>query len=212
MFSSFLFIPLNKEKYIKKSESLSNLDNRIFDLEDSILSIDFNKALNNIYTVQLRKTDWIRLPKEKYNDHEIIQKLKEIGINNFVIPKFEGFDEFKSIYTELTKIYKEPRMILLIENSNSYIDLEMILKEYNQNIHGVSLGIHDFCFNTGIYNDYKILKDIRLNIMLLANSYSVVPIDVTSIYLTDERKLVEEIIDGFNIGYRAKLLIHPNPS
>jgi len=209
MFINFMFIPANNIKYIKKSETLANLDNRIFDLEDSILESEFDKAISNISDIKIRDTDWIRLPIEKYYQHEILKGLVDSGINNFVIPKFEGFNDFRRIQTQLLKVNKKIKTILLIENASSYIDMEKILKEYSQHIYGISLGIHDFSFNTGVKNDYKTLKNIRLNIMLLAKTYSVIPIDIVSIYLTDKKKLVKEIIDGFNIGYRAKLLIHP---
>ena len=81
----------------------------------------------------------------------------------------------------------------------AYMDFHSI-----QTTHGRALA-----FATGMKNDYKLLRSIRMNIMLVAKAYSVKPIDVVSMRLKDKTWLTEEILDGFEIGYRGKLIIHP---
>lgn len=210
MFESYMFVPANKKKFIEKSETLIDLGNRIFDLEDSVFETEFDEAIANLSSVKITKSDWVRIPIGKPYQIEMIEKINKLGINNYVIPKFEGYIDFTRVYLDIIDINKKARMILLIENAKSYIELEKILKEFRESIHGVSLGIHDFTFETGMRNDYKLLKNIRINIMLLGKAYSITPIDVVSIHLKDNQKLIEEILDGFNLGYRSKLLIHPS--
>ncbi|MCK9217048.1 MAG: aldolase/citrate lyase family protein [Firmicutes bacterium] len=210
MIESYMFIPANKKKYIIKSETLADLKNRIFDLEDSIMQKEFEKSLAIISEFNIMETDWIRMPAEYFYRTDILKRVNKIGINRFVIPKFNGYTQLNEIVKSIINVNSKAKFILLIENAISYVEIERIIKEYNHIIHGISLGIHDFTYNTGMLNDYKTLRNIRTNIMLLSKAYSIKPIDIASMNLTEEQDLKDEVIDGYNIGYRAKLLIHPN--
>lgn len=209
MFESYMFIPANKKKFIDKSLKLESLDYRIFDLEDSVSEKDLEIAIENLKTTEILQSDWIRIPIDRNGQVKFISEINKLGFNNYVIPKFAGYEEFIKIFTDIISINKQVKFILLLENPKAYLDLEKILNEFLSNIYGVSLGIHDFTFESGMKNDYKLLRNIRINIMLIAKTYSVKPLDVVSMYLKDRNYLEEEILDGFESGYRGKLLIHP---
>lgn len=209
MFESYLFIPANKKKFIDKSLKLEDLDHRIFDLEDSVAEKDMEIAIDNLKSIVILKSDWVRIPVDRIEQAELINEIHELGFSNYVIPKYAGYEEFKSIFIDITSINKQAKFILLLENPKAYLDLERTLKDFSSFIYGVSLGIHDFAFETGMKNDYKFFRDIRIKIMLIAKAYSVKPLDVVSMHLTDKKWLEEEILDGFKSGYRAKLFIHP---
>lgn len=204
-----MFIPANKKKFIDKSIQLENLDHRIFDLEDSVAEKDIEIAINNIKSIEVSQSDWIRIPIGRDGQVELINDIHKLGFNNYVIPKYAGYAEFKSIFDDVISINKHAKFILLLENPKAYLDLERTLNEFSSSVYGVSLGIHDFTFESGMKNDYKLLRNIRINIMLIAKAHSVKPLDVVSMHLKDKKWLEEEILDGFESGYRGKLLIHP---
>lgn len=210
MFKSYMFIPANKKRFIEKSSQLKDLNHRIFDLEDSVVEKDIKIALSNLQKIEILQNDWVRIRIGGSEQNDLINELNKLGFNNYMIPKFCGYEEFYRIFSDIKTINIDARFILLLENPRSYIELEKILIDFSSSIHGISLGIHDFTFITGMKNDYKTLRNIRVNIMIIAKAYSVIPIDVVSMYLKDKKLIEEEIIDGFNLGYRGKLLIHPN--
>jgi citrate lyase beta subunit len=164
MFESYMFVPANKKRFIDKSLKLEKLDYRIFDLEDSVVDKDFEIAMDNLSKTKILQNDWVRIPFCKSGQARVIRQINELGLNNYVIPKFEGYEEFKSIFFDITSINNKAKLLLLIENPKSYIYIEKILKEFSRFIHGISLGIHDFAFATGMKNDYKLLRSIRMNI------------------------------------------------
>lgn len=209
MFKNYFFIPASNIRYIKKSLEIDNIDCRVFDLEDSILSADLEDALELISRIEKKKTDWLRLPLEHSGFKNIDLKDKDVGINNFVIPKFEGFNEIQLIINEILSMNSKAKFILLIENAKSYIDLDKILSKFSECIEGVSLGIHDFSVSTGIKNDYRLLENIRMNISILAKAYMVEAIDIVSIDIKNQNIFIDEVINGFVLGYRSKFLIHP---
>jgi citrate lyase beta subunit len=209
MFKSYFFIPANNKRFIEKTEILGGIDFRVFDLEDSVLPSDLENSIKLLSSIEIKNSDWLRIPINENNLMKVVKDSIKLGIDNFVIPKFEGLAEFQKIANQILTINPRAEFILLLENGKSYIELEKILFEFSQYIYGISLGIHDFSFATGMKNDYMLQRNIRTNIMLLAKAYSVEPIDVVSMYLRHENKLKDEILDGFNIGYRSKFLIHP---
>jgi citrate lyase beta subunit len=204
-----MFIPANKKKFIDKSLQLEELDHRIFDLEDSVAEKDIEIAIDNLKSIEILKSDWIRIPIGRSEQAELINEIHELGFSNYVIPKYEGYEGFKNIFIDINSINKQAKFILLLENPKAYLDLERTLNEFSSSVYGVSLGIHDFAFESGMKNDYKLLRNIRIKIMLTAKAHSVKPLDVVSMHLKDKKWLEDEILDGFESGYRGKLLIHP---
>jgi len=209
MIKNYFFVPANKTRFLEKIPTLTDIDYCVFDLEDSVLSSDIQNAFELLSNFKMKNTDWLRIPLIKSEIKAITLKSMQIGLNNYVIPKFNGFDELRKIIQAIQSVNSKAKFILLIENAKSYIELERILVEFNECIHGVSLGIHDFSFSTGLKNDFVFLRNIRMKLMLLAKAYSVEPIDIVSTNLNNEEDLRDEVLDGLKTGYRSKFLIHP---
>jgi citrate lyase beta subunit len=207
MFKSYFFIPASKKRFLEKVERMEDIDYRVFDLEDSILESDLEKSIDLLLNINVKKTDCLRIPLSKNRIRQILGS--KIKIDNYVIPKFEGYDDIRKVVENILSVNPNAKFILLLENAKSYIELEKILLKFNKYIHGISLGIHDFTFKTGIENDYVFLRNVRMRIMILARAYSVEPIDVVSTNLNNENTLKKEIFDGFKCGYRSKFFIHP---
>lgn len=209
MFSNYFFVPASKERLIKKSEEIKGIDNRIFDFEDSVLSADIESSLKLLEHVEKRETDWIRIPLLEDVFDKILWTTIKMGYNNFIIPKFQSCEELDKYISEILSANENSKFILLIENPHVLVELEKILMKFEKYIHGVGLGSHDFSVKTGIKNDLEILRNIRLNILILAKAYNVEAIDVASMNISNESDFKEEIVDGFNCGYRSKFLLHP---
>src|SRR5690554_513585 len=112
MFESYMFIPANKNKFINKSLKLKNLDHRIFDLEDSVAEKNIKNAIDNLRTIEILQSDWIRMPIDRNGQVEMISEVHKLGFNNYMIPKFEGYEEFTRIFSEITSINKQAKFIL----------------------------------------------------------------------------------------------------
>ncbi|MGJ0847511.1 aldolase/citrate lyase family protein [Tissierella praeacuta] len=209
MFSNYFFVPANKSKFLIKSEELNEIDNRIFDFEDSIICTEIDDSLNFLAQILRKNTDWIRLPFNEKLANKIVKVTSKLGYNNYVIPKFNGYEDLK-VFIESLESFSCMKYILLIENSKSLLDLECIIKTYKSQIHGVGLGSHDFSFITGIENNINLLRQIRINILLVCKAYGIEPIDVASMNILNMEEFNNEVLDGFRCGYRAKFILHPN--
>lgn len=210
MYTNYFFIPTSKYKYIKKSEKIENIDNRIFDFEDSILDSEIVNSINLLSNVIKRDNDWIRLTIVNYELFKnLFTKCLGMGYKNFIIPKFSGVDDLSSYIDPILGLNKKAKFILLIENANALTELEIILRKYKFCIQSIGLGIHDFYSDMGMMHDESILKYLRVNLIILAKAYNIEPIDIVSMNISNIDSLKEEIFDGFKCGYRAKFLIHP---
>lgn len=209
MFTNYFFIPASRRDMIFKSEKLSGINNRIFDFEDSILKEDIENAVGILDNIEIRDTDWVRIPFEHNVDTSLIEDFTNLGFNNFIIPKFIGQKEANKAIMDILNINENARFIFLIEHPRSYVELKSILKKNHKFIHAVGFGSHDFSLLTGINNDNNLFRQVRLNIAILAKAYNIEAIDVASMNLSDKGSFEEEIRDGYMCGYRSKFILHP---
>jgi len=209
LITNYFFVPTNKKKYILKSEVLRDIDNRIFDFEDSILTEDIDHSINLLGSIKPRDTDWIRIPSEINALKKVLIGTNTLGIENYIIPKFKCINEFTELINHIFIYNKKPKLILLIENSRALIELREILDKFSDLIFGFGLGSHDFTLDTGIENDLNYLRSIRVDLLILAKAYNKEAIDVVSMNISETEEFRKEIIDGFKCGYRSKFLIHP---
>lgn len=210
MFSTYFFVPANKLKFLIKSQELKGIDYRIFDFEDSITEGEIDSSLDLLSNISPKETDWIRIPFNIKLANKIIKITSKLKYNNYVIPKFNGYEELKSFLESVEKFNSQTKYILLVENPKSLLDLENIIKVYKDQIRGVGLGIHDFCSITEIENNNDLLRQIRLNTLIICKAYEIEAIDVVSTNIANIEEFNNEILDGFRCGYRSKFILHPN--
>lgn len=209
MMSSYFFIPANKSKLIEKGRQLMDIDNRIYDFEDSIIYTEIKNALFLLSQTIISENDWVRLPFDIELANVITQKMSIMGCKNYVIPKFKGINELDRFFKGILAFNLETKFIFLIENSKSLLDLELIIDKYGKQTYAVALGSHDFSAITGIENNINFLRQIRINILIICKAYGIEAIDVASMNISDIEEIKNEIIDGFRCGYRAKFILHP---
>lgn len=205
---NYFFVPANKPRFLEKSLELESLDVRVLDFEDSVSASDIENALKIIQKHELRENDWVRIPIiDQFSD--VAQQLFKLGLTKVVIPKVSDKDHFGEVLNKLTTINDKIQVIILIENALTYLQLEAILKKWNKYIVGVGLGSHDFSAVTKIRHNTNELFPLRLQISLLANAYGVTPIDIASMNISDKKGYEMEIQSAYDLGYRAKFVLHP---
>lgn len=206
---SYFFLPGNKLHKIDYVRSLG-VNKIIIDLEDAIKKSNLMAIHNNLIDEYEKFEDCIiRVSLDDTFDRNIrlIEELVEIGYKNFIIPKLKSKSEFYQ-YFEVLKNY-DLKLILLIENTRFFLEIQDILSENIIQIKGIALGSYDFLFELGSKYMLKNLEYPRLHILYLANAYNLYSIDVASMNLMDEAKFKNELLDGFEKGYFAKFFIHP---
>ncbi|WP_281863130.1 aldolase/citrate lyase family protein [Planomicrobium okeanokoites] len=207
MFESFIFIPASEKKFISKSENFEVEISRIFDFEDSINEYEVDDSLKNLVKINFRANDWIRLPFDIEQARIIVEDI--VNISNFIIPKFKNSAELILFINMIKENQHNPKLILLIENAHAYNNINEILKQVKTYIYGVGLGSHDFAFETGIKNNSEYLRSIRINLLIIAKSHQIKPIDFVSRSIDNESEFIADLLEGFNCGYRSKFMINP---
>lgn len=208
LIQSYFFVPAYKPKYLKKSLELKGLDYRIFDFEDSVSASNIESAISTVKVNKVQVSDWVRIP---VNDQflELAFRLYELGLKNVVVPKVRDKEHFEYLLKQLLEVNADVKVIILIENALIFLQLEEILKKWKKHIAGIGLGSHDFSAVTRIRHNTRELFPLRLQISLLANAYGVIPIDIASMNISDEEGYNTEVQSAFDLGYRAKFVLHP---
>lgn len=207
MIETYFFIPANKHRFIEKIPEIS-ADNFVLDFEDA-LSNDFDLAFDNVEKLTNKDFFWVRptlFDKGNNLDTKVLKKLISLGFKNFILPKVETVDEMEVISN--FSFSKENKFILLIESAKAYLNIKSLL-ETQLNIVGISLGSHDFFNDLGMKYSLKNLKRFRENIHLFARAYKIESIDVASMLIEDVKEFKEEVLTGFQMGYRSKFILHP---
>jgi citrate lyase subunit beta/citryl-CoA lyase len=208
LINSYFFVPANKEKFIKKSTELQNIGCRIFDMEDSVSENEISVAFKNLTKYQVLDSDWVRLPLDS-NFIDRAERIIELGISKFVLPKTTSIKEFNSILEQLIGLNKQVQIIILIETAHIYFRLEDLLQKWHENIYGFGLGSHDFVASTKLVHSDEVLMPLRLNLSLLASMYNLKAIDIASMNFSNKEEFEHEIKSAFDLGYRAKFILHP---
>ena len=208
MIKSYFFVPANKESFIKKSLVLKGIYCRVLDFEDSISDSEIDKAVNLVQKNEVLPSDWARIKLS--NDFESLsQKLIQLGIRNLILPKLKDFTHANDVIKTLLKINSNIRFIILIENAMIYLQLNDILSKWHTFIDGIALGSHDFSAATKISHTINSLYSIRLQLSLIASAFNLTSIDIASMNISDEKAFNDEIKTAYDLGYRAKFILHP---
>jgi len=208
IYKAYFFVPANKKRFLEKSESLSGISNRIIDFEDSVSEQSIDEAILNLLENKKLSSDWIRIPIEEKTIEKFIP-LFDKGYNKIVLPKILSYQDFVNIVQKLESLIPELEVILLIENAKLYLELENILKNWKGKILGLGLGSHDFCSSTQILHESNVLFPLRLQLSLIAKAYEKEAIDIASMNILDKKEFEAEVLEGFNLGYRSKFILHP---
>jgi citrate lyase beta subunit len=215
MLNSYFFIPANNKKFIDKAGEL-DAHAIVFDLEDAIGPSEIEDSMENLRGITLRENHYVRLSffaNENYELNEkIFSKLLAMGFRGFVIPKFRSEKQVHVLnsflkHSGLAK--HEVRFILLVEHPAGLFELIPVLKEGLINFMGVALGSHDYADALGMKHTLQNLYFGRQFVLNLAKAFDIDAIDIVSLETTDYSLFNNECLDGFQMGFDGKFLIHP---
>jgi citrate lyase beta subunit len=213
MFASYFFIPANKPKFIEKCNYLS-ADYFVFDLEDAITPDELESSVENLITVNVKNNHYVRfsfLDSNGYPLGKIFEKLIHLGFKKFIIPKFESVEQAKKIrnYLSQNNVSQNISFILLIEHPRGLLNLQRILESKLLRVEGISLGSQDYCQAVGMKHNLQNIYFARQMILNSAVAFDIDPIDIVSVYLNDDEEFIKECLNGFELGFKGKFLIHP---
>ncbi len=213
MLRSYFFIPASRPRFIQKINSL-NADNFVFDLEDAIAENDIETAIVNLKQVPDVTPYWIR-PRLFKNNQEInnkqLETLFEMGFRRFFLPKLETPEQI----SDLNNIFdyydiKDFEWILLIESPLALINIKTMLESGEYPVKGIALGAQDYASKTQMQFSEQRIQWARTKLLNVAYALNVEPIDYASMIISDMNHFANDTLEGFRMGYQAKIIIHPN--
>ena len=210
MIESYFFIPTDKLKFINKIPEIK-ADYFILDFEDSVETTSLNLAFENVKSLNNIEKFWARpflFNQKEELDLRLITDLIEIGVRKFVLPKIFEKSHLKKIANIGGSHLCE--FIILIESAKAYVNIEKLLSFKKLRITAVTLGSHDFVNDLEMRYNIEDLKVFRQNILLYAKAYNLKSIDIASMDIKKISSFKEEVLSGYNMGYRAKMFLHPS--
>lgn len=236
---TILYMPSSKTKVLNKSlsSSLNNCDGFIYDLEDAVHINDKELARNNIKEFLINKfinNDNIDNINRVLKQQTIV-RINGIETEWFQ----NDINEIKLIFNEITKKYENDKKILLpsllIPKIQSDNEINDIKKQLNNDKISISamietplgilnsfkiasvadclvIGTVDLCNELNCRPDSKdrwtIMNSLQ-QIVLSAKSYNKPVLDGVYINLDDDDGFKSQCLQGKDLGFDGKTLIHP---
>ncbi len=213
MLKSFMFVPANNLRFITKSNELL-ADYIVYDLEDAVLSDELDMCFNNLLSVQLESNQLVRFSvfdeNSNLNERDFEQLLK-LGFRKFVVPKFSGVYQAEALkgFLEKYNSYENVSFVLLIEGPGSLLSIYDVLSRNLINVNAIALGSHDYCNAMGMKHTDSNLYFAKQMILNHAKAFGIEAIDTVSVNIEDDVEFKSESLDGFNMGFDGKFVIHP---
>ena len=213
MLQSFMFVPANSLRFIKKSKELL-ADYIVYDLEDAVLKDELEECFENISSVQLGDNQLVRFSvfDENSNLNESdFEKLLKIGFRRFVVPKFSGVSQAEALkgFLEKYRSYEKVSFVLLIEDPASLLSISEVLNRNLIEVAALALGSHDYCNAMGMKHTNSNLYFAKQMILNHAKAFGVEAIDTASVNVEADVEFKSDSLDGFNMGFDGKFVIHP---
>lgn len=204
---SYLFVPGNRPERFDKA-CAAGADAVILDLEDAVAPAAKSQARDAVASwlengghayvrVNAVDTDWYQ---------EDIAALRRIeNLAGIVVPKAERADALAS----LSKALGDGTVLLpLIETAAAFGDLTALAKA--PKVERLMFGTLDFQVDTGIIGDGAELAYFRSRLTLASRIAGIAPpVDGVTAAIDDAELLLRDTLRARNLGFRAKLCIHP---
>ncbi|MDD2562964.1 MAG: aldolase/citrate lyase family protein [Salinivirgaceae bacterium] len=213
MLRTYFFIPASKSRFIDKMNSI-DADEFVFDFEDAIAESEVESAFENIKKLEDASKHWVRprlFNKNGQINNKQLEVLFDLGFTRFVLPKISTEQELHDIYNIFVYYeVKDPQWILLLESPLALCNIPSLFTGQEYPIKGISLGAQDYAAEVGMcFSNERILwaRNLVLN---AAHAYGFEPIDIASMTIQDIQGFENETIEGFKMGYTAKIVLHPS--
>ena len=219
LFRSALYVPCSNSRAIEKVKQIES-DVIIFDLEDSILpekkihsrkkifeilANDKNLFPGKFLVVRVNglNTEW------GIDDLELIYKCKPDAI---LIPKIENEEDLRYLKQNFMDINESTiKFWAMIETPLSIINLEK-LASHKFKFQGFVMGTNDLLQSMGLKGSktrdeliYALSK-----VTMISKAYNLIVLDGVFNNFRNAQGLKKECIQGKNLGFNGKTLIHPS--
>jgi len=215
--NSYLFVPGNEKKKIMKALD-SKADVIIIDLEDAVPPEEKESARLTISEVlnQYSKQRNVSIRINEVNSLHWQEDLRLLSLSNvdkLVVPKVEEARDLIVIDEYLHSVdLKNYKLIPIIESAKGVMNLSPILQA-SRNIERLAFGSLDYLENI----DGKLTEDehalLFAKAMILNTSIAfglASPIDCPYFDTGNTEGFKKNVLQNLNLGFKAKLLIHPN--
>lgn len=205
-YRSFLFVPAT-DKLLKKIKD-STADAIIIDLEDAIFEADKDLALKRAFGYLKENAEhirnkmiFVRINPERFEEE--IRILNKTIVCGYMLPKTETKKQIRKI----KKSAKDKKIIALIESARGILNAEEVVKYKGTSM--VAFGAEDYTTKCDISNTHENLIYPKSKIVTIAKAYKKPAIDTISLNIGDKALYREEAEKSKNLGFDAKLAIHP---
>lgn len=207
MIDSYFFIPGDKPNYLSKIDKV-NADYIVIDLEDAVSINNKQVAIEMVLALTFNKNMFLRIPffDNSYTNVQLKSLILKFG-GQIVIPKINSVEDVNKVISLSEGI--PLKMIVLIENPQSFIATEQILKSFSSQIHAIGFGSHDFCSITGIKHTLDHLAHYKRQLILYAKAFKVAFLDGVDLNLKNFSQFKKECVFAFESGADGKFMIHP---
>ena len=202
---SFLFVPGHKSERFDKAAA-SGAHDIILDLEDAVAPEDKQRAREQvaawlaasgkpaIVRINAQGTPWFA------DDLRMIANAPNAAV---MLPKADA-----ASLTHTVSALPGCRLIALVETVAAYLDLRAVCAVAG--VEQIAFGSVDFSSESGIADEHHALDAVRTQIVLESvNAGLLPPIDGVSVNFSDAEQITAEARHSRQLGYGAKLCIHP---
>jgi citrate lyase beta subunit len=212
MLKSFFYIPAGNKKFFSALNKYRP-DYFVIDLEDSISSNILNEAIDFVIEEEFMVDIPLYIRLWDFNSEIVINNKRLFEkFSNFVLPKVESINQIKVFISSLSDLYKNKnfKFILLFESPEGILNIDKILEIFKRNLTGIGFGSHDYCNKIGALHDPLYFSFPRNLLLIHGKKYNLMCIDIASANIKDDEAFINECVEGFNLGFDAKPILHPH--
>jgi citrate lyase beta subunit len=146
--------------------------------------------------------------KSNEQNVEALDELLKIGFRKFILPKVEDaieIDTFISLLKSINDVNFE--VFVLIESPLGVINSDSICM--HRDVSTIGFGSHDYCNIVGMTHSLENISWARQKILNSGRAYGKDIIDITSMNVTNAKTFELECLNGKDMGFDGKFLIHP---
>jgi len=212
MLKSYFFIPATRQKFIDKIPLL-NANEFVFDLEDAIAENEIESAFANLENVENREAYIVRprlFSSSGKLKNKTLERLIDLGFKRFFIPKAnsqEMLDDLINVfqYYEVEQL----EWYYLIESPSALMQVKEMAFSGKYPFKALCLGSQDYAANMSMSYSLDTISWARHYVLNVAKACNIEAIDMASMVLKDRPLFERECQEAFNMGYDAKLIVHP---
>lgn len=219
-----MYVPGSSQKMLSKVGSLS-ADCVCLDLEDGVSASQKQHARDNIQQA-LEQVPRVGQSEILVRINSVGSGLEEADLDSvlsashlpdgLVLPKVSSKADLEWLVDGITRRVKDRAASLslvgMIESARAVLNLKEICEAAPSNLQAFIFGADDYAADVGAVRteSSEEVWFARNQMLLFCSAYNLQAIDMVCIDLNNHERLNRESVQGFNMGYSGKQIIHPN--